>query len=102
MLFIMPLYPKSTVRGAQFDFFGEFVFWCFISRFVILRYAGAGEVGYPYDTAGVYATIVYFSFFVIYPLCGFLWDRVMAVVIDKEEKLKRMGPIKRYITLDDK
>lgn len=52
VLFVIPFYPKPLVRGVQFDLLGEFVFWCFIRRFIVLTYAGSGEVGYPYDVGG--------------------------------------------------
>lgn len=77
VLFLMPFYPWPLVRGVQFNLLGEFVFWCFVRRFIILRYVGSGPVGYPYDVVGFWAIVVYFRFFVVYPITGFFWDDLM-------------------------
>lgn len=73
ILLIIPLVDLSRLRGLQFRPLGKLAFWLFLGNFLFLMFIGSVHVEEPYITLGQYATIFYFSYFLILvPLLGVL------------------------------
>lgn len=71
VLFMMPLVDLSRLRGLPFRPLGKIAFWLFSFNFLFLMFLGSVHVEEPYITLGQYATIFYFSYFlVLVPLLG--------------------------------
>lgn len=47
---------------------GQFLFWGFVGVFVVLTWVGMCPVEVPFTMVGQLSTLLYFSFFVGYPL----------------------------------
>nr|YP_009734753.1 cytochrome b [Corbicula fluminea]QID04238.1 cytochrome b [Corbicula fluminea] len=81
ILYILPFYPKSLVRGSQYNPMAQFVFWVFVSSFIMLTFIGSCPIEPPFVTLGLLSSFVYFSFFLIYPLVCLFWDSMMEKII---------------------
>nr|UXF59413.1 cytochrome b [Dicyathifer mannii] len=84
VLYLMPLLPVPMVKGSQFNYAAQVVFWAFIFDFVLLTYFGTCTVEYPFDLVPMIATILYFSFYLFYIPVTQYWEKKMVV---KEPKL---------------
>lgn len=65
ILLILPILDLSRIRGSVFRPISKFFFWIFVTNFLLLMYLGSQHVEEPYITIGKYATIFYFSYFII-------------------------------------
>nr|YP_002929379.1 cytochrome b [Meretrix petechialis]ABV53326.1 cytochrome b [Meretrix petechialis] len=77
ILYILPLYPKSLWRGSQYNPVAHFVFWAFVSNFIVLTYIGMCPVEPPFEFVGMVASVLYFLFYIIYPLTWFFWENMI-------------------------
>lgn len=65
ILLIMPFLDISKLKGIQFKPFNKFVYFLFISNFIILMVLGAKHVENPFIGLGQNSTILYFTYFLI-------------------------------------
>lgn len=65
ILISLPYTDRSLIRGNCFKPLSKFLFWLFIFNFVLLAHLGELHVEVPFIDLGKYATIFYFSYFVI-------------------------------------
>lgn len=65
ILLFLPLLDLSRIRGSVFRPLSKFFIWIFFTNFLLLMYLGSQHVEEPYITIGKYATIFYFSYFII-------------------------------------
>nr|AMX23065.1 cytochrome b [Reticulitermes flavipes] len=75
ILFIMPAY-KSMFRGTQFYPINQALFWTMTNTVILLTWIGARPVEEPYILTGQVLTVLYFQYFISYPLTTKLWDKM--------------------------
>nr|QLD97022.1 cytochrome b [Proknekalia peringueyi] len=64
----LPLTSKSKFKSSAMNPIKKIMFWSFINTFLILTFIGACPVEPPFISLGQKMTILYFSFFLIYPI----------------------------------
>nr|YP_010490509.1 cytochrome b [Smilium sinense]UWM12995.1 cytochrome b [Smilium sinense] len=74
ILFIIPILQKSKFRSMSFYPMTKFLFWSFVSVSLLLTWIGGMPVEDPYIMIGQVLTVMYFSFFMFWPLSNALWD----------------------------
>lgn len=77
ILYFMPFYPKRLIRGVQFNPIGQVVFWIFVRRFIILTFIGSCPIEPPFVRIGLISGVIYFCFYIFYPLACLWWDQVI-------------------------
>nr|YP_001798517.1 cytochrome b [Sminthurus viridis]ABS82052.1 cytochrome b [Sminthurus viridis] len=77
ILFILPLTQNQKVRGIQFYWPSQMLFWLMLSNVVLLTWIGARPVEDPYILVGQILTVSYFSYFVVNPLLMMGWEKIM-------------------------
>nr|YP_001256898.1 cytochrome b [Reticulitermes flavipes]ABN10429.1 cytochrome b [Reticulitermes flavipes] len=75
ILFIMPVY-KSKFRGTQFYPINQALFWTMTNTVILLTWIGARPVEEPYILTGQVLTVLYFQYFISYPMTTKLWDKM--------------------------
>ena len=65
ILLLMPFLDISKLKGIQFKPFNKFVYFLFISNFIILMILGAKHVENPFIGFGQNCTVLYFAYFLI-------------------------------------
>ena len=73
ILLAMPNLDKSRIRGSQFRPLMKFIFWLFVTDFIILMWIGSQHPETPYVEIGQVATAFYFLWFILLvPVAGIL------------------------------
>lgn len=97
VLFLIPLYPKVLFSGIRINIFSQILFFEFVGNFILLTYIGMCPVESPYIIFGKLSSLLYFLFFMYYPVSWYLyeftilnlWEKVRKNVEKKVEKLKK-------------
>nr|YP_010385111.1 cytochrome b [Cordulegaster boltonii]UPL65121.1 cytochrome b [Cordulegaster boltonii] len=76
ILFIMP-FMKSKFRGLQFYPITQITFWVMVGIVFLLTWIGARPVEEPYIITGQILTVLYFSFYLVYPITLKMWDSLL-------------------------
>lgn len=66
ILLIMPIVDNSKIRSGQFRPLFKVFFWIFVMNFFLLLWLGSQHPEYPFTVIGQLATVVYFSFFLVF------------------------------------
>nr|YP_010555882.1 cytochrome b [Marcia recens]UYR95114.1 cytochrome b [Marcia recens] len=74
VLFFMPLYPKSVFKNIQHNPVSQIIFYFFIGNFILLTFLGTCAVEEPYISVGQMASVIYFSFYIFFPLSWFFYE----------------------------
>nr|UJH93083.1 cytochrome b [Chamelea gallina]UJH93122.1 cytochrome b [Venus verrucosa]UJH93148.1 cytochrome b [Venus verrucosa]UJH93174.1 cytochrome b [Venus verrucosa]UJH93200.1 cytochrome b [Venus verrucosa] len=74
VLYFLPFYPKTLWRGIGFNPLGQFLFWIFVGNFIILTFIGSCPIEPPFEMIGRWSSVIYFVFFVLYPVSWFTWE----------------------------
>ena len=70
---ILPYSDLSRIRGASFRPLMKFIFWLFVTDFIILMWIGSQHPETPYVEIGQVATAFYFLWFIfLVPVAGIL------------------------------
>nr|UPX89091.1 cytochrome b [Bankia setacea] len=77
VLYLLPFFRMSMIKGSQFNYVSQALFWVFVANFVLLSYFGMCTVEYPYDSIPMMSTMLYFSFFATYLPVSFWWENTM-------------------------
>nr|ARH54752.1 cytochrome b [Trigonopterus sp. 3 AH-2016] len=77
ILYLMPFLNKKKFSSTQFYPINKFIFWSFLTTFLLLTWIGARPVEEPYILTGQILTILFFLFFFINPLCSKIWDQML-------------------------
>ena len=81
---ILPLTDVSRIRGSQFRPAMKVAQWFFIVNFLILMWIGSQHPESPFVEVGQFATIFYFSWFlIIVPMVGLAENTLMDLAIEK-------------------
>ena len=89
ILLLMPFLDISKLKGIQFKPFNKFVYFLFISNFIILMILGAKHVENPFIEFGQNSTILYFSYFlIIIPVISIVENFSFKVIDFSSIKLK--------------
>jgi len=82
ILLILPLTDLSTIRGNQFRPAMKVIFWFFVVDFIILAWIGSQHPETPYVEIGQFATLFYFSFFIIIiPIIGIIENTLIDLAL---------------------
>lgn len=65
ILLILPITDRSVIRGNTFKVLSKFSFYLFVFNFFLLTNLGQLHVEVPYIALGQYATVFYFSYYII-------------------------------------
>ena len=65
ILLILPVTDRSIIRGNAFKILSKFSFYIFIFNFFLLGNLGQLHVEVPFIQLGQFATVYYFSYFLI-------------------------------------
>uniref|UniRef100_A0AAU7B9N2 Cytochrome b n=1 Tax=Novoplectron serratum TaxID=3073467 RepID=A0AAU7B9N2_9ORTH len=76
ILLIMPLFNKNKFRSSQFYPINQILFWFMTAIVILLTWIGARPVEDPYILTGQILTVLYFSYYMIYPLSTYMWDNL--------------------------
>nr|UXW93475.1 cytochrome b [Blasticotoma sp. 'minuta'] len=74
ILIIMPLHHPKNFKSLMFYPLNQIMFWSLITILILLTWIGACPVTPPYTIIGPMLSIMYFCYFVYYPLISNLWD----------------------------
>lgn len=74
ILLIIPFYKIINFKGLNFYPLSQFNFWLFISIILLLTWIGIKPVENPYIFIGQILTLIYFFYYLIYPIITKLWD----------------------------
>lgn len=65
ILLVLPVTDRSVVRGNTFKILSKFAFYLFVFNFFLLMNLGQLHVEVPFIELGQYATVFYFSYYLI-------------------------------------
>lgn len=65
ILLILPITDRSVIRGNTFKILSKLFFYLFVFNFILLGNIGQLHVEVPFIALGQYATMFYFSYFII-------------------------------------
>lgn len=78
ILAVLPYVHTSHLKGLTFRPLGKLAYWFFMANFVLLTWIGSQPVEEPYITIGQFASISYFSYFLVaVPLLGYMENRLL-------------------------
>jgi ubiquinol-cytochrome c reductase cytochrome b subunit len=73
ILILLPFINTSSIRSSKFRPIFGIVYWFLVSDFLLLGWIGQKPVEDPYIDIGFFATILYFSvFLVLFPFIGYI------------------------------
>ncbi|CAK7919988.1 cytochrome b (mitochondrion) [[Candida] anglica] len=65
MLLMLPITDRSVMRGNTFKVLSKFLFYLFVFNFILLGNLGQMHVEVPFIELGQYATVFYFSYYLV-------------------------------------
>ena len=77
ILLIIPINFIYKIKGYKFYYLNQFIFWNFITIFLILTWAGAKPVEEPFIIIGQTSSIIYFIYFIITPIISKFNDLII-------------------------
>nr|YP_010323252.1 cytochrome b [Tenerodus fallax]UKP88387.1 apocytochrome b [Tenerodus fallax] len=84
VLLLLPFIHTSRLRALTFRPLGKIAFWFLVADFMLLTWLGANPVEEPYIVVGQYASLLYFSYFlVVVPLLGNLEHYLLSLPQNK-------------------
>nr|AJF36678.1 apocytochrome b [Gefionella okellyi] len=87
ILLFLPLLNKSKVRSSYFRPLHKIIFWLFVINSLLLGWIGGNVVEVPFIQIGQFATIFYFSYFIIIlPLISIYENKILDNTIDIKEE----------------
>nr|ALO20803.1 cytochrome b [Rhizophysa eysenhardtii] len=78
ILFITPFVHTSWLKSLNFRPMAKFMYWLFISNFILLTWIGSKPVEEPFILLGQLSSVFYFSYFLLFiPLLGYLENKLL-------------------------
>nr|YP_010254587.1 apocytochrome b [Ganoderma subamboinense]QUA00720.1 apocytochrome b [Ganoderma subamboinense] len=85
---ILPYSDLSRIRGASFRPLMKFIFWLFVTDFIILMWIGSQHPETPYVEIGQVATAFYFLWFIfLVPVAGILENTLFDLATISNNKI---------------
>nr|YP_010393145.1 cytochrome b [Neoteredo reynei]UPX89271.1 cytochrome b [Neoteredo reynei] len=79
ILYVLPFFRMSMIKGCQFNYVSQVLFWVFVANFILLSYFGTCTVEYPYDRVPMMSTVLYFVLFMLFLPLGRMWEKLVIV-----------------------
>uniref|UniRef100_A0AAU7B9X9 Cytochrome b n=1 Tax=Pachyrhamma longipes TaxID=3073453 RepID=A0AAU7B9X9_9ORTH len=76
ILLIMPLFSTNKFRSSQFYPINQILFWVLTATVILLTWIGARPVEDPFILTGQILTVIYFAYYMIYPISTYSWDNL--------------------------
>nr|AAU87448.1 cytochrome b [Psammophis schokari] len=77
ILMSTPFTHTSHIRSMTFRPMAQLMFWTLISTFILMTWTATKPVEPPFTTIGQTTSILYFSFFIVNPLLGWIENKIM-------------------------
>ena len=77
ILMILPISDRSIVRGNAFKVLSKILYGLFICIFLLLGLLGSQHIEVPYVALGQFATVFYFSYFIILLPCITMLENIL-------------------------
>lgn len=77
ILMILPISDRSIVRGNAFKVLSKILYGLFICNFLLLGLLGSQHIEVPYVALGQFATVFYFSYFIILLPCITMLENIL-------------------------
>nr|YP_010160644.1 cytochrome b [Sesia siningensis]QRH18152.1 cytochrome b [Sesia siningensis] len=77
ILMILPFTSNKKMQGIQFYPINQILFWSMVMTVILLTWIGARPVEEPYVITGQILTVIYFLYYMINPLMGKYWDKMI-------------------------
>jgi len=77
ILFSLPLTHTQSMKGLAFYGPVKFLFWLFVSDFLLLTVSGSWPVFEPFIRVSCFLTIVYFRFFLVLGPSRYFWEIIV-------------------------
>uniref|UniRef100_UPI00315D56B1 cytochrome b B n=1 Tax=Centrotypus assamensis TaxID=3038120 RepID=UPI00315D56B1 len=77
ILMILPMSMTMKFKSLAFYPINQFMFWSFLSNFLMLTWIGAQPVETPFISMGITLTLLYFLYFTLDPLVSKTWDLIL-------------------------
>lgn len=77
ILMILPISDRSIVRGNAFKVLSKILYGLFICNFLLLGLLGSQHIEVPYVALGQFATLFYFSYFIILLPCITMLENIL-------------------------
>lgn len=78
VLIFLPHFRKPNFRGLIFYPLNKFFFWTQVNTVILLTWIGARPVEEPYVMYGQVLTVLYFSYYLLFPYLQKFWDRLLS------------------------
>nr|AXI98647.1 cytochrome b [Pseudoniphargus morenoi] len=79
ILYITPYTHTAKFKSLMFYPLNKFMFWSWVWVTILLTWAGACPVEDPYVLTGQILTVLYFAYFLLYPLTTAVQDKLMII-----------------------
>ena len=79
ILIILPFTKTYNIISRKFYPTNQFIFWRFVSLFILLTWSGGKHIEYPYKELSQIFTTLYFSYFLINPNLNKYWDKLIYI-----------------------
>nr|AWN56356.1 cytochrome b [Pheidole oxyops] len=76
ILYFLPL-MKSSMNSLSSYPPTQIIYWIFINNFILLTWAGAQPIEYPFMYISQFLSLNYFLYFIMFPSINMLWDYIL-------------------------
>lgn len=77
ILIVLPFTKNYYIISRKFYPTNQFIFWRFVSLFILLTWSGGKQIEYPFKELRQIFTILYFSYFLLNPNINKYWDSLI-------------------------
>ena len=77
ILIVLPFTKNYYIISRKFYPTNQFIFWRFVSLFILLTWSGGKQIEYPYKELRQIFTALYFSYFLLNPNINKYWDTLI-------------------------
>nr|ALJ93763.1 cytochrome b [Megaspilidae sp. SJW-2015]AZL93345.1 cytochrome b [Megaspilidae sp. ZJUH_2016022] len=76
IILIMPFYNINYKSNSNFPL-NQLLFWFIFNILIILTWIGAQPIEFPFYSIGQITSVMYFSYFIMFPMISWLWYKIM-------------------------
>jgi len=77
IIYLIPFYNKSVINSSIFYPINQYLYWSFITTFIILTWLGAQPIEYPFIILSQIISSYYFIYFILNNFITFYWDKII-------------------------